>query len=99
MTGAFWMISRDQGVKGLTAISINAILVAALGLGLFVATPNFWIACPVVALIGFAFIVQNIANQTLIQMSSAPAMRKRPRSGPATTALFPSGRTQSVAGR
>lgn len=77
MAGAFWMISRDKGVKGLTAISINAILVVAIGLGLFVATSNFWIACPFVAVVGFAFIVQNIANQTLIQMSSAPAMRGR----------------------
>lgn len=77
MAGAFWMVSRDKGVKGLTAISIIGILLIAAGLLLFVATANFWIACPFIAVIGFAFIVQNIANQTLIQMSSAPAMRGR----------------------
>lgn len=77
MAGAFWMISRDKGVRGLTAISIIGIVMVAAGLLLFVATPNFWFACPFIAVIGFAFIVQNIANQTLIQMSSAPAMRGR----------------------
>jgi predicted MFS family arabinose efflux permease len=77
MAGAFWMVSRDKGVTGLTAISISGILVVAIGLLLFVATTNFWIACPFIAVVGFAFIVQNIANQTLIQMSSEPAMRGR----------------------
>ena len=77
MAGAFWMISRDKGVKGLTTLSIVAILMVAFGLLMFVATDNFWLACPFTAVIGFAFIVQNIANQTLIQMSSEPAMRGR----------------------
>lgn len=77
MAGAFCMISRDKGVAGLTAISISGILVVAIGLLLFVASTNFWIACPFMAVVGFAFIVQNIANQTLIQMSAEPAMRGR----------------------
>lgn len=77
MAGAFWMVSRDKGVTGLTAISISGILVVAIGLLLFVATTNFWIASPFLAIVGFAFIVQSIANQTLIQMSSEPTMRGR----------------------
>jgi predicted MFS family arabinose efflux permease len=77
MAGAFWMVSRDKGVTGLTAISISGILVVAIGLLLFVATTNFWIASPFIAIVGFAFIVQSIANQTLIQMSSEPTMRGR----------------------
>ena len=77
MAGAFWMVSRDKGLKGLTGLSINAILAVACGLVLFLSMPNFWLACPFVAVIGFAFIVQNIANQTLIQMSSEAAMRGR----------------------
>lgn len=77
MAGAFWMISRDKGVTGLTAISISGILVVAIGLVLFVAATNFWLACPFMAIVGFAFIVQNIANQTLVQMSAEPAMRGR----------------------
>lgn len=77
MVGAFWMVSRDKGVTGLTAISISGILVVAIGLLLFVAATNFWIACPFIAIVGFAFVVQNIANQTLIQMAAEPAMRGR----------------------
>ncbi len=77
MAGAFWMVRRDKGVVGLTVLSISGILIVATGLLLFVATPNFWIAAPFLAVVGFAFIVQNIANQTLIQISSEPAMRGR----------------------
>lgn len=77
MAGALWMAGRDKGVSGLTALSISGILTVALALLLFVATPQFWIACPFVAIVGFASIVQNVANQTLVQMSSEPAMRGR----------------------
>jgi predicted MFS family arabinose efflux permease len=77
MAGAFWMVSRDKGVAGLTVISINSVMAVAAGILLFAAMPWFWVACPFVAVTGFAFIVQNVANQTLIQMSSEPAMRGR----------------------
>jgi MFS family permease len=77
MAGAFWMVSRDKGVVGLTAISISGILLVAIGTLMFVVMPWFWAAVPFMALIGFAFIAQNVANQTLIQMTSDPAMRGR----------------------
>ena len=77
MVGALWMASRDKGVVGLTSISISGILTVAVSILMFAATPNFWVAAPFLAIIGFASIVQNVANQTLIQMSAEPAMRGR----------------------
>lgn len=77
MLGAFWMASREKGICGLTVLSINGTLVVALGTLFFVGAPTFWVACPFIALVGFAFIVQNVANQTLIQTVSDPSMRGR----------------------
>lgn len=77
MIGAMWMAGRDKGVVGLTAISISGIMTVAIGIVMFAATPEFWIAAPFLAIVGFAFIVQNVANQTLIQISAEPAMRGR----------------------
>ena len=44
---------------------------------LFSQTTNFWIAAPINALIGFAFIVQSVSNQTLIQSAIEPGVRGR----------------------
>ncbi len=77
MVGAFWMASRDKGIAGLSILTINGILLAAIGVALFLATSSVWVACPAMAVVGFAFIVQNVANQTLIQSASSPAMRGR----------------------
>ena len=77
MVAAFWMARRDKGVSGLTALTISNILLIAAGTILFAAVPSFWMTLPFSAIIGFAFIVFNVANQTLIQMSSDPAMRGR----------------------
>ncbi|MFM2129569.1 MAG: hypothetical protein RL477_1115 [Pseudomonadota bacterium] len=77
MLGAFYMASRDKGVSGLTAISIAGVLVIGLGTLLFVATPVFIVGCVAIFIIGLAAIMQNVANQTLIQTASDPAMRGR----------------------
>jgi predicted MFS family arabinose efflux permease len=76
MIGAFWMTSRAS-LKGLTRITLANILLMALALLLFVATDQFWLALPFVGLTGFAFIVQSISNQTLIQSAIDPALRGR----------------------
>jgi predicted MFS family arabinose efflux permease len=76
MLGALWMTSRAS-LKGLTRISLVNILLTAIALLLFVATPIFWIAAPMTALVGFAFIVQSISNQTLIQSAIEPQLRGR----------------------
>ena len=76
MLGAMWISARG-GLRGLTNISLVNILLMALALVLFVATDHFWFACPMVGLIGFAFIVQSVTNQTLIQSAVESAFRGR----------------------
>ena len=76
MAGAVWMTSRASLV-GLTRITLANILLMGVALLLFVSSGNFWIAAPLVTLVGFAFIVQSISNQTLIQSAIEPALRGR----------------------
>jgi len=76
MLGALWMTSRAT-LKGLTRITLVNILLTGIALLLFVATSIFWVAAPMAALVGFAFIVQSISNQTLIQSAIEPQLRGR----------------------
>jgi predicted MFS family arabinose efflux permease len=77
MAGGIWLAGRDKGLVGMTAVTIRNILFMATGLLIFTATNVFWIACPIVAWIGFTFIVQGVTNQTLIQSAVAPEFRGR----------------------
>jgi predicted MFS family arabinose efflux permease len=76
MAGAIWMTSRSS-LTGLTRITLGNTLLQAIGLVLFATAANFWIACGIVMITGFAFIVQSISNQTLIQSAIQPEMRGR----------------------
>ncbi len=76
MLGAVWMSARGE-LKGLTRITLANILLMGVGLLLFVATDLFWLACPLAALLGFAFIVQSVSNQTLIQSAVHSSLRGR----------------------
>jgi len=76
MVGALWMTSRAS-LAGLTRLTLVNILLMALALLLFVSTAIFWVSLPLVSLIGFAFIVQSISNQTLIQSAIEPGVRGR----------------------
>jgi len=76
MIGALWMTSRGS-LKGLTRITLASTMLMAVALLLFIATDWFWLALPFVSLVGFAFIVQNISNQTLIQSAIDPTLRGR----------------------
>lgn len=76
LVGATWMTSRSSLI-GLTRITLFNILLMGVALLAFVSSNNFFIAAPVVLLIGFAFIVQSISNQTLIQSAVEPAVRGR----------------------
>lgn len=76
MLGGLWLSARG-GLKGLTSITLANILLMAVALLLFTSTTIFWIACPAAALIGFAFVVQNVSNQTLIQSAVDTALRGR----------------------
>jgi predicted MFS family arabinose efflux permease len=76
MAGAIWMTSRSS-LAGLTRITLANTLLQAIGLLLFATAASFWIASGIVMVTGFAFIVQSISNQTLIQSAIEPAMRGR----------------------
>ena len=74
---AFWLASRSSGIQGMTKLSIFSILFLGVTLMGFVAVDVFWLACVFSGLMGFAFIVQNVSNQTLIQSAVAPGLRGR----------------------
>ncbi|HVA11940.1 MAG TPA: MFS transporter [Stellaceae bacterium] len=76
LIGAIWMTSRAS-LAGLTRITLATILLMAVTIFLFASTDNFWIAASINSLVGFAFIVQSISNQTLIQSAIEPGLRGR----------------------
>ena len=76
MAGAIWMTSRSS-LTGLTRITLANTLLQGIGLLLFATAAHFWIASGTVMVTGFAFIVQSISNQTLIQSAIQPEMRGR----------------------
>ncbi|MFT5540519.1 MAG: putative MFS family arabinose efflux permease, partial [Alphaproteobacteria bacterium] len=77
MVGAAWMASWGTGIRGLTRVSIIAIGAASFPIFLFAMAPVFWMALPLIFLVGFAFIMQSISNQTLLQSAADPTMRGR----------------------
>ncbi|HEY3917080.1 MAG TPA: MFS transporter [Stellaceae bacterium] len=76
LIGAVWMTSRAS-LTGLTRITLGNILLMSVTILLFSQTSNFWIAAPINSFIGFAFIVQSVSNQTLIQSAIEPGVRGR----------------------
>ena len=76
LIGAIWMTSRSS-LAGLTRITLGNILLMSVTILLFSQTTSFWIAAPINSLIGFAFIVQSVSNQTLIQSAIEPGVRGR----------------------
>jgi MFS family permease len=77
MAGALLLVGRAQNLRGTTSITIGSILLIAISLLLFVATPVFWIACVMAGIVGFGFVIQNVTNQTLIQSATDPIFRGR----------------------
>ncbi|HEY4135920.1 MAG TPA: MFS transporter [Alphaproteobacteria bacterium] len=76
MIGSLWLASRG-GLRGLTSITIGNILLMSLALLAFSASNIFWLGCMLTGVCGFAFIVQSVSNQTLIQSAVDPLMRGR----------------------
>lgn len=77
MFGALYISARGKGLAGMTQLSLVSLALMAVALVLFAATPLLWLGCIFAALMGFAFIVYNIANQTLIQSAIDPSLRGR----------------------
>jgi MFS family permease len=90
------MLAARSQVKGLTRITIFNILIMAVALFAFSITTNFWLACVLSGVAGYAFIVQGTSNQTLIQSAVDTELRGRvisayglvARGGPALGALI-----------
>ena len=94
MAAGFWLAQRG-GVRGFTAIIVWSLLVVSISLIIFAAAGNFWVALPIMAITGGAFVIQGVAIQTLLQTTVATEFRGRvmacygivARGGPALGAL------------
>ena len=94
VAAGFWLAARG-GVRGFTAIIVWSLLVVSISLIVFAAAGNFWVALPIMAITGGAFVVQGVAIQTLLQTRVATEFRGRvmasygivARGGPALGAL------------
>ncbi|MFA6022040.1 MAG: MFS transporter [Rhodospirillales bacterium] len=75
--GGLFLAMRSGGAKGLTAVTLSSMALAALALLAFTATDVLALALPLAAVLGFALIVQGVGNQTLIQSAVDPALRGR----------------------
>ena len=79
--GGLYLASRSGGPKGMTTITLSCMAIANIALLAFVASGalwgTLWIALPLMVLMGTAFIMQGIGNQTLIQAAVDPAFRGR----------------------
>jgi len=75
--GAIWLASRPSGIVGMTRMTIFSVLFMAILLMLFAINNLFWLAIVLSALLGFAFILLNVSNQTLIQSAVDPDLRGR----------------------
>ncbi len=95
VVGGLIMLRRNS-LQGLATVVIRATLAMALALVGFTATTNYWLALVCVFIGGLAMCATGIGAQTLIQTSTAPAMRGRVmgfygmifRAGPSTNALL-----------
>ncbi len=98
MVAGFWLAQRG-GVRGFTAVIMWSLLVTSISLIIFAAAGNFWVALPVMAITGGAFVLQGVAIQTLLQTTVATEFRGRvmgaygivARGGPALGALVMGG--------
>ena len=75
--GGIWLASRVKGVEGMTRLSLFSLLFSGIIVMLFTASGIIWTALLAVALMGFAFVVLTVTNQTLIQSAVDPNFRGR----------------------
>jgi predicted MFS family arabinose efflux permease len=76
IAGGLWLAGRGDSGK-LRGVVLVAALCVAVGLALFAATDNLWVAVPATALIGLALVITGAGSQTLIQLHVAQEMRGR----------------------
>lgn len=76
MAGGFWLAQRG-GVRGFTNVILWCLLVVSVSLIVFSTVAGFWLALPIMAITGGAFVAHAIATQTLLQTAVAPEFRGR----------------------
>jgi MFS family permease len=75
--GGVALALRSGGTRGMTAVTLGSMALAALTLLAFSFTGALWQALPLLAVLGFSLIVQGIGNQTLIQSAADSRIRGR----------------------
>ncbi|HEX9808969.1 MAG TPA: MFS transporter [Alphaproteobacteria bacterium] len=76
MAAGAWLAQRG-GLRGYTGVTVASLLVVSLALIVFSLAHNYWVAMPVMVVTGWAFVVQGVTIQTLIQTSIVAEMRGR----------------------
>lgn len=76
MAGGFWLAQRG-GVRGFTSVIVWSLLAVSVPLIVFATVADFWLALPIMAITGGAFVAQGVATQTLLQTAVAPEFRGR----------------------
>ena len=103
MGAGFWMAQRG-GARGFTNIIVVSLLLVSVSLIIFSTIAGFWLALPLMAIVGWAIVVQGVATQTLVQTAVATEFRGRTmacygivgRGGPALGALIMGGLSEFV---
>ena len=101
MAAGYWMVQRG-GARGFTNAIIVSLLVVSVALILFSTIAGFWLALPLMTVIGWAIVVQGVSTQTLVQTAVATEFRGRTmacyaivaRGGPALGALAMGGMSE-----
>ena len=76
MAGGLWLSARSS-LHGLVTIAVCSICATAVSLIVFSLTASFWLACLLMALLGFLFVTTDISSQTLIQAGIRTRYRGR----------------------
>ncbi|MDF2115983.1 MFS transporter [Roseiarcaceae bacterium H3SJ34-1] len=76
MAGGLWLSARNT-LRGLVTIAVCSICFTAAALIVFSLTTTFWLACLLIALLGFLFVATDISSQTLIQTGIRTRYRGR----------------------
>jgi MFS family permease len=103
MAAGFWMAQRG-GAREFTNIIIVSLAVVSVSLIIFSTIAGFWLALPLMVLVGWAIVVQGVATQTLVQTAVATEFRGRTmacygiiaRGGPALGALAMGGLSEFI---
>lgn len=76
MAGVGWLASRGR-IAGTTGLMLATSLGIGVSMIVFSATGNFWLALPVICVMGFATAVSGTGSQTLVQYAVDSAVRGR----------------------